>query len=419
MFRKSDASPRASPQRSTMPFRLSLRLLALLAAAALLAVGTACDSGPQPPEETCTPTASTNGPVGEWEFLGLGGDDITSITAIAVHPCDPEVIFAGSNFNFSDDIQGVLFKTENGGETWDTLLVGGSYSEIIIERSDPDVVYVAHTGAAGRTGAGVLKSTNGGATWRAVNEGLELQGRPSTGAYTLAMRPDQPEVLYASTASPQLGGWFYRSTSGGEQWERVEWTETSKLLANGVTNITFDSANPATMYVGTGVSGHLLQSTDGGGSWQITGWNPPEQPRGERYGSVRDLYIMPETGTMYAATSLGYTSHGAYRSRDGGTTWEPFTEALPDSVTGQALAGNPEEHTLYLLVTKAGHRRQPNDEPEDLRGIFRLDRSAERWRRMPALQVGQLSSTSTIVYSSADQALYVSAEGIHRMKLDE
>lgn len=387
----------------------------------ILMVGIGCDSGPEPPEEeqACTPVASTSGPVGEWEYLGLGNDDITSITSIAVHPCNPEVIYAGSNFNFSDGLQGVLFKTENGGETWDTLRVGGSYSDIIIQQSDPDVVYVAHSGAAGRTGSGVLKSTDGGETWQAMNEGLELEESPTTGVYTIAARPNRPEGLYASTANPQLGGWFYRSTSGGEQWERVEWTETSRLLANGVTSITFDPQDPATMYVGTGVSGHLLQSTDGGESWQLTGWNPPEQRRNERYGSVRDLYIMPGTGTMYAATSPGFTAHGAYRSRDGGATWEPFTEGLPDSVTGQVLAGNSEEHTLYLLVTKAGHRQQPDDEPEDLRGIFRLDRSAERWRRMPALQVGQLSSTSTLVYNSADHALYVSAEGVHRMKMDE
>lgn len=280
------------------------------------------------------------------------------------------------------------------------------------------MVYVAHSGAVGRTGAGVLKSTDGGQTWQAMNEGLELQRIPTTGVFALATRPDRPEVLYASTASLQLGGWFYRSTSGGKQWTPIERTETSKLLGNGVTNITFDPVDPATMYVGTGMSGHLLKSTDGGRSWQLTGWNPPQQPREEMYGSVRDLCVMPETNTMYVAASPGFTSHGVYRSRDGGATWEAFTEGLPDSVTGNVLTVNTQENILYLLATKAGHRQQPDDEPRDLRGIFRLDRNAKRWKRVPVLQEGQLSFYSDLVYSRADNALYVSAGGVFRLQLE-
>ena len=98
--------------------------------------------------------------------MGHRGVNHDDITAIAVHPCDSQVIYAGSSFNFSDGIQGKLFKSEDGGATWDTLRVGGYYSEIVISPANPDMVYVAHSGAAGRTGAGVLKSTDGGQTWQ-------------------------------------------------------------------------------------------------------------------------------------------------------------------------------------------------------------------------------------------------------------
>lgn len=109
----------------TASFRAPASLLIALSAAVLLGL-LGCDSAPEPPPQAdCAPVAATSGPVGEWEYLGLGGKDIDDITAIAVHPCDPQVIYAGSSFNFSDGIQGKLFKSEDGGETWDTLRVGG------------------------------------------------------------------------------------------------------------------------------------------------------------------------------------------------------------------------------------------------------------------------------------------------------
>ena len=200
------------------------------------------------------------------------------------------------------------------------------------------------------------------------------------------------------------------STNGGEQWTPIERTETSKLLGSGVTSITFDPVDPVTMYVGTGMSGHLLQSADGGESWQLTGWNPPDQPRDERYGSVRDLYVVPETNTMYVAASPGFTPHGAYRSRDGGATWEPFTEGLPDSVTAVQLTGVPQREELYIVVTEG-----------DTGGVYKykLEAKSNGWTRIGIDGLRQsYYYASDLFYSSAGNALYVGLDGVFRMKLE-
>lgn len=371
-----------------------------------LVLGTGCDSGPEPPEEECTPTTSTNGPVGEWEYLGLGGEKINDITAIAVNPCDPQVIYAGSMFNFSDGIQGRLFKSTDGGQTWDTLRVGGDFHEIIIPRSNPDVIYVAHSGTGGRAGAGVLRSADDGRTWQVMNEGLELEETPATGVYDLAVRPDHPNVLYASTISVQLGGWFYRSTDGGQHWSAVERTETSRLLTGGVRSIVFDSSNPSTMYVATGMSGYILKSTNGGSDWQLTGWNPPEQPREERYGSAYDLHVVSGTDTMYAAASPGFTPHGVYRSIDGGANWKPFTKGLPDSSTAVQLTGGPEKG-LYVVATSG-----------DTGGIYELDDTQAVWTRVGIKALRQPYYYSDIVYSKTGKTLYFGSDGIFRLRLE-
>ena len=149
----------------------------------LFLIGVACDllgtsDGPPPPEP----------PPGKWEYLGLGGENISDIESIAVHPEDPDVIYVGSGFDFSNGIQGKLFKTTDGGATWDTLLVGGSYLDIEVDPQDLETVYALP--------GGIVKSTDGGENWTVVDGGLRI---PTTDKFakSLAIDPQNPEVLYA------------------------------------------------------------------------------------------------------------------------------------------------------------------------------------------------------------------------------
>ena len=80
---------------------------------------------------------------------------------------------------------------------------GGDIRALAIDPDMPDTLY------AGVYGGGVWKSTNGGASWRAVNTGLT-----DTFVSALAIDPDTPTTLYAGTG---YGGVF-KSTNGGGDW---------------------------------------------------------------------------------------------------------------------------------------------------------------------------------------------------------
>jgi photosystem II stability/assembly factor-like uncharacterized protein len=362
-----------------MPYQSSLRLLALLAAAALLAVGTGCDSGPQPPEETCTPTASTNGPVGEWEYLGLGGDEIDDVTAIAVHPCDPEVIYAGTNSDYSAGIQGKLFKSADGGETWDTLLVGGSYRDVQFAPSNPDVIY-ALPGT-------VLRSADGGQTWQTAAPDVRAP------VQSLAIHSENADVLYAGAGSAFEGGdGLYKSTDGGENWREVG-KETA--LEQGVSSLAIDPGNPDVVYAGTQWSASVVKSTDGGKSWSALAHHG---------GIVLELLVAFESqGALYA----GVTRRGILRSEDDGATWHSFNQGLPpDTINVSNIEkGNPNE---FFVTSSWG----------DSGGVYRHSTTDSIWTKVGLPAVEQSYYYSDLELSEEVNSLYVGLDGVYRVILE-
>jgi Tol biopolymer transport system component len=99
-------------------------------------------------------------------------------------------------------------RSDDGGATWKTLNgPGGGYRAAIIDPTNPDVVYT------GSTHKGVLKTTDGGESWRQINTGLSN----NLGVNDLALDPRNPQTVYAATDA----GAFV-TLDGGEQWTRIE-----------------------------------------------------------------------------------------------------------------------------------------------------------------------------------------------------
>ncbi len=82
--------------------------------------------------------------ISEWKLLGLKGERISTIT---IHPANPDIIYAGSLSDFSAGLPGRMFKSINGGLSWDTLLVGGSYKQIEIDPVHPETLYSPSRGS--------------------------------------------------------------------------------------------------------------------------------------------------------------------------------------------------------------------------------------------------------------------------------
>ena len=241
------------------------------------------------------------------------------VSALAVDPSNSQTAYLGA-------ADGGVWKTADGGAHWTPTTdkqVSMSSGAIVVAPSNPSIVYVG-TGeqdfsADSYSGAGILKSTNGGSTW------TNLPG-PFLGMSigSLAVHPTNSSIVLA--AASWYGG-IYRSTDGGNTWTKV-------LSGTAGTKVMFDSTGN-TAYAALGnifgdTTNGVYKSIDGGVTWAadngVTGSALPLSTAGRI-----TLGMAPsQPSIVYAAlqdTSNFGASLGMYKTTDGGAHWSALSGA--------------------------------------------------------------------------------------------
>ena len=266
---------------------------------------------------TVAPKPATALDAANWTSIGplptdLGTTNVTSgrVNAVAIDPRDGNTVYIGA-------AEGGVWKTTDGGQHWTPLtddqasLANGA---IALDPSNPDTVYV-ETGEENFAqdsyyGAGILKSTDGGATW------VNLVGpflRDKIGA--IAVHPGNGQVLLCASS---FGIW--RSSDGAASWVRV-------LVGTG-TSVLFDPTNGDIAYAALGSPGGgplngVYRSTDAGQTWQPIAGSGANALPSSRVGRV-EIAIAPSTPTtLYAAlhNSSSNSLLGIFKTTDAGNTW--------------------------------------------------------------------------------------------------
>ena len=219
---------------------------------------------------------------------------------------------------------------------------GGSAHAMAVDPANPGTVYAG-------TSAGVLKTTDGGANWRAANSGLPV------GVHILVIDPTDPNTVYAGSPATARPG-IFKSTDGGASWlPAFSGLESS---VQDVASIAIDPQNPGTIYAGTqacfqpsGSPGFVpggenlcfrpgvFKSTNGGASWTAASAGLPWDS--ETFGIITALAVDPQnSNTVYAAARKG-----VFKTTNGGTSWN----RLADLLAGTTLFIDPQSpNTIYL-----------------------------------------------------------------------
>lgn len=279
-----------------------------------------------------------------WEAVGL--PDSEHISRVIVHPKDGNTVYACAlGHLWNSNAERGVFKTTDGGKTWNKLLYRNDSTgcaEMAMDPRDPGVLYAAmwdvrrepHNFRSGGPGSGLFKSTDSGATWRELRKGLP-QG--DLGRIGIAVAASNHARVYAVVEAKNRTALF-RSDDAGENWAEVNNSFNVSGRPFYFARLVTDPKNPDCVYK----PGFFLTVSEDGGKSFSAAFSANEGPGGGNHGDHHALWIDQDNPDQML---LG-TDGGVYQSLDRGSHWR-FLANLPVSQFYHVSADMAEPYNVY------------------------------------------------------------------------
>lgn len=322
-----------------------------------------------------------------WQHMGL--TDTHTIPRIVIHPKKPGIVYAAaSGHEWTDNIERGVYRSLDGGTHWKKVLFISKKAgaiDLVMDPSDPDTLYAATwqrvrkkwndpRNEKGYDGSGIFKTTNGGDTWEAINNGLPKA--KYRGRIGIDVCLSKPNVLYAFIDNYEvIGKWperedtyglpkggmikgatVYRSDDKGKNWRQVSQDNDYMRRLSATYGWVFgqirvDPNNENKIYV-MGLA--LNVSEDGGKTFR---------PLPGMHGDHHGLWIDPDNSNYLVNVNDG----GAAISYDAGKNWRTFYDNAPlvqffnvmyDMDKPFHVYGSIQDHGSYRGVVDLSRGRQ-------------------------------------------------------------
>ena len=272
-----------------------------------------------------------------------------SIGAVAIQQGNPDVVWAGTGEgNPRNSLNGGygIYKSWDAGKTWKLMGLEKTrhIHRIVTHPVDPNVVYVAAIGSpwGEHEERGVYKTTDGGETWNKI-----LYINPKTGAADLVMDPSNPNKLFAAMWEHRRKPWTFHSggpgsglhvtVDGGKTWKKITDEDGFPKGDLGRIGVAVSRSNPKRVYaLVESKKNALYRSDDGGYKWKMINDNTSEI--GNRPFYYSEIYVDPVNDnrlyTIYTYVNV---------SEDGGRT---FSQLMPAYGTSRGV--HPDHHAWWI-----------------------------------------------------------------------
>jgi photosystem II stability/assembly factor-like uncharacterized protein len=293
------------------------------------------------------------------------------VSSILIHPSKPDDILVGTGDRDHGDARGIgVIHSPDGGKTWEMYNTGmGEFTVGMMDRSgtNPDFILAA-------TNRGIFKTMNGGASW-------ELKSAIPGAAYKdIKFKPGNSNIAYATSVGA-VG--FYRSEDAGETWLQVPDSLGVPSVGRMVIGVTPAASNLVYLVCGAAAYEGCFVSQDDGKSFivqstspNILGYAPDGSDGGSQAWYDLSIFVDPVSAQVVHVGGVNL-----WRSDNGGKTWK-----ITGHWTGASAAEvHADQHTFfYNPVNKRLY--SGNDG-----GIYYTDNRGTNWKEISeGLGIGQI-----------------------------
>lgn len=286
-----------------------------------------------------------------WIHIGL--KESGQISRVRVHPTDPDTAWVAVQGQiWGENSERGIFKTTDGGETWrHVLAVSGETGagELAIDPTNPRILYAAmwqngrtpwYVKSGGEEG-GLFKSTDGGETWNKLTGGLPKM----IGKVGVDVVASQPSRVYAIVEAEEGKGGLYRSDDFGESWSLLSEDRLLHSRPWYYSRVTADPSDPETVYV---MNVTYMKSTDGGRTFEMV--------RSLPHSDHHDLWVHPtDSNNMINANDGGATitfDGGKSWSRIDNQPTAQFYRVTTDNMTPYRIYGGQQDNTTVAILSE-------------------------------------------------------------------